>query len=102
MRKSRGLTDPATRPPNVRYCEIGDKMCAAGRLGHKTGKGWYKYDKAVKVRREGGQEGGQALCCCRVGGVGVGVGIGVGAALLHFGIYIHIAPNFNNKSEPRP
>mmetsp|Transcript_1210 Transcript_1210/g.2899 ORF Transcript_1210/g.2899 Transcript_1210/m.2899 type:complete len:221 (-) Transcript_1210:53-715(-) len=48
VRKSRGLTDPATRPANIRYCEIGDKMCAAGRLGHKTGKGWYKYDKSVK------------------------------------------------------
>jgi len=36
----------ATRDPARRYVPIADKMVAAGRLGRKTGKGWYLYDDA--------------------------------------------------------
>ena len=34
----------ATRDPNQRYVAIADKLCEAGRLGRKTGKGWYRYN----------------------------------------------------------
>lgn len=37
-RKERGLLDPAKRDPNERYSSLGDKLCAVGRYGHKTGK----------------------------------------------------------------
>ncbi|MFN4155838.1 MAG: 3-hydroxyacyl-CoA dehydrogenase NAD-binding domain-containing protein [Paracoccaceae bacterium] len=33
----------ATRPPGERYAHIADRICEAGRLGRKTGKGWYDY-----------------------------------------------------------
>ncbi|KQV65293.1 3-hydroxyacyl-CoA dehydrogenase NAD-binding domain-containing protein [Rhizobium sp. Root1220] len=33
----------ATRDPNARYFEIADRLCEAGRLGQKTGQGWYAY-----------------------------------------------------------
>ena len=33
----------ATRDPNRRYIAIGDRMVAEGRLGRKTGVGWYRY-----------------------------------------------------------
>lgn len=39
MRKRRA----ATRPPGERYVTIADKLCEAGRLGRKTGAGWYDY-----------------------------------------------------------
>lgn len=38
-RKAQG----ATRPPGQRYVRIADRLCEAGRLGRKTGKGWYDY-----------------------------------------------------------
>ena len=39
MRKRRA----ATRDPAERYVAIADKLCEAGRLGRKTGAGWYDY-----------------------------------------------------------
>lgn len=40
MRKRRA----ATRDPNERYVAIADRLCEAGRLGRKTGGGWYEYE----------------------------------------------------------
>lgn len=39
MRKRRA----ATRNPDERYVSIPDRLCEAGRLGKKVGKGWYDY-----------------------------------------------------------
>ncbi|MFU1477835.1 3-hydroxyacyl-CoA dehydrogenase NAD-binding domain-containing protein [Roseovarius sp. C7] len=39
MRKRRA----ATRDPDERYVDIADTLCEAGRLGRKTGRGWYLY-----------------------------------------------------------
>ncbi len=36
----------ATRNPHERYVAIADRLCEAGRLGRKTGAGWYAYDAA--------------------------------------------------------
>jgi 3-hydroxyacyl-CoA dehydrogenase len=33
----------ATRDPSMRYVEIADTLCEAGRLGQKAGRGWYAY-----------------------------------------------------------
>ena len=33
----------ATRDPSERYVEIADRLCEAGRLGQKSGRGWYAY-----------------------------------------------------------
>ncbi|MBZ7924549.1 enoyl-CoA hydratase/isomerase family protein [Ensifer adhaerens] len=33
----------ATRDPATRYVEIADRLCEAGRLGRKSGRGWYAY-----------------------------------------------------------
>jgi 3-hydroxyacyl-CoA dehydrogenase len=33
----------ATRDPSARYVVIADRLCEAGRLGQKAGRGWYAY-----------------------------------------------------------
>jgi 3-hydroxyacyl-CoA dehydrogenase len=33
----------ATRDPKERYVEIADRLCEQGRMGQKTGAGWYRY-----------------------------------------------------------
>lgn len=33
----------ATRDPRERYCAIADRLCERGRLGRKSGAGWYRY-----------------------------------------------------------
>jgi 3-hydroxyacyl-CoA dehydrogenase len=33
----------ATRDPDARYVDIADRLCEAGRLGQKSGRGWYAY-----------------------------------------------------------
>jgi hypothetical protein len=35
----------ATRDPSERYVEIADRICEIGRLGRKTGRGWYDYSE---------------------------------------------------------
>ncbi|MCX8954944.1 3-hydroxyacyl-CoA dehydrogenase family protein, partial [Ruegeria sp. NA] len=35
----------ATRDPNERYVTIADQLCEMGRLGQRTGKGWYRYEE---------------------------------------------------------
>ena len=39
----------ATRPPEERYVAIPDRVCELGRLGRKTGAGWYDYDASGKA-----------------------------------------------------
>lgn len=48
MRKRRA----ATRDPNERYVSIPDILCEAGRLGLKTGAGWYDYVDGKPVPSE--------------------------------------------------
>jgi 3-hydroxyacyl-CoA dehydrogenase len=38
----------ATRDPSERYVDIADRLCEAGRLGQKSGKGWYSYEGGTK------------------------------------------------------
>jgi 3-hydroxyacyl-CoA dehydrogenase len=38
----------ATRDPQVRYVEIPDRLCESGRLGQKTGAGWYRYQPGAR------------------------------------------------------
>ncbi len=35
----------ATRPPEERYVKVADMLCEAGRLGQRSGAGWYRYDE---------------------------------------------------------
>ena len=37
--------------PHVRYSRIGDRVVELGRLGQKTGKGWYRYDLPDRTPR---------------------------------------------------
>jgi len=41
----------ATRDPTSRYVQIADRLCEAGRLGRKTGAGYYAYEEGGKGRR---------------------------------------------------
>lgn len=34
--------------PHVRYSQIADRLCERGRLGQKTGFGWYRYEKGSR------------------------------------------------------
>ncbi len=43
--KEQGLLDPRRRDRTERFCDLTVKICEVGRLGQKTGKGWYRYDK---------------------------------------------------------
>jgi len=45
MRKRRA----ATRDPDERYAAIADRLCEQGRLGRKTGAGWYRYEDGKPV-----------------------------------------------------
>ncbi len=36
-----------TRPPEERYSAIADRICEAGWLGRKAGRGWYLYDEGA-------------------------------------------------------
>lgn len=38
----------ATRDPRERYCPLADRLCEQGRLGRKTGAGWYRYAPEAK------------------------------------------------------
>ncbi len=38
----------ATRDPNARYVQIPDRLCESGRLGRKTGAGYYSYPEGSK------------------------------------------------------
>ncbi|MEM7599253.1 MAG: FAD-dependent oxidoreductase [Pseudomonadota bacterium] len=39
----------ATRDPDERYVDIADRICALGRLGKRTGAGWYAYPDGAKT-----------------------------------------------------
>ncbi|XP_044160395.1 peroxisomal bifunctional enzyme [Bufo gargarizans] len=39
------LGTPARQREGRRYCPLADLLCENGRLGQKTGKGWYQYEK---------------------------------------------------------
>lgn len=39
------------RDPAARYVHIPDRLCEAGRLGRKTGTGYYRYDTSAKGRQ---------------------------------------------------
>ncbi len=39
----------ATRDPAARYVEIADRLCEAGRLGRKSGRGWYAYPNGERT-----------------------------------------------------
>jgi 3-hydroxyacyl-CoA dehydrogenase len=45
---SRRKRNAATRDPKQRYVVIADRLCEAGRLGQKTGKGYYGYENGRK------------------------------------------------------
>ncbi|OYO25758.1 3-hydroxyacyl-CoA dehydrogenase [Janthinobacterium sp. PC23-8] len=38
----------ATRDPRARYVDIADRLCEAGRLGRKTGAGYYRYQAGAR------------------------------------------------------
>ena len=39
----------ATRPSNLRYSPIADRICELGRFGQKTSAGWYNYETGSRV-----------------------------------------------------
>lgn len=39
----------AARPKELRYSPIADRLCEVGRLGQKTGAGWYRYEKGSRT-----------------------------------------------------
>ncbi|MEF7612738.1 3-hydroxyacyl-CoA dehydrogenase NAD-binding domain-containing protein [Aquincola sp. MAHUQ-54] len=39
----------ATWPPGLRYPRVADRICEAGRLGQKTGAGYYRYDNGSRL-----------------------------------------------------
>jgi len=41
--------EDATRDPEARYVDIADKLYELGRLGQKTGAGWYKYEEGSRT-----------------------------------------------------
>lgn len=38
-----------TRPRHIRYCRIADSLCESGRLGQKTGEGFYRYESGSRA-----------------------------------------------------
>ncbi len=54
----------ARRDPAERYVEIADRLCEAGRLGQKSGRGWYAYPDG---RRQVDPEVTEIIARCRRG-----------------------------------
>ncbi|XP_054644240.1 peroxisomal bifunctional enzyme [Dunckerocampus dactyliophorus] len=56
IRKEDGLVEPGATGPAARvrqgrrYSPLGDVLCAQGRFGQKTGRGWYSYDNRHEAR----------------------------------------------------
>ncbi len=42
-------SNAATRPAHLRYSPIADRICEMGRLGQKTGAGWYRYEDGSRA-----------------------------------------------------
>lgn len=38
-----------TRPKNLRYCHIADRICESGRYGQKSGSGFYRYEAGSRT-----------------------------------------------------
>ncbi|MDA7429973.1 FAD-dependent oxidoreductase [Primorskyibacter aestuariivivens] len=43
------LRQAATRDPAQRYVTIADRLCEMGRLGQRSGKGWYDYEEGSRA-----------------------------------------------------
>ncbi len=39
----------ATRPRDLRYSPVADRLCERGRFGQKTGAGWFRYEKGGRT-----------------------------------------------------
>ncbi|CAN0060779.1 unnamed protein product, partial [Phaeothamnion confervicola] len=52
IRKERGQLDPLKRDPAQRYSALGDRLCEKGRMGQKTGKGWYRYEAGIRTPKD--------------------------------------------------
>jgi 3-hydroxyacyl-CoA dehydrogenase len=58
-----------SRDPRERYVAIPDRLCEAGRLGRKSGAGWYAYDEASPTGRPDQQVNEIIEACARDAGV---------------------------------
>ena len=58
MRKRRA----ATRPASERYVAIADRLCELGRLGRKTGAGWYDYADGSRAGTPSPVDRGASSC----------------------------------------
>ncbi|MDE2370887.1 MAG: enoyl-CoA hydratase/isomerase family protein [Burkholderiales bacterium] len=47
MRKAQAESHKSERDPAARYVQIADRLCEAGRLGRKTGAGYYRYPEGA-------------------------------------------------------
>jgi 3-hydroxyacyl-CoA dehydrogenase len=59
----------ATRDPRERYVAIADRLCEAGRLGRKSGAGWYIYDNTAPNGRPDSRTSEIIEDCAREAGV---------------------------------
>ncbi|MFC5989542.1 3-hydroxyacyl-CoA dehydrogenase NAD-binding domain-containing protein [Limoniibacter endophyticus] len=46
---ARRKREAPTRDPEARYVDIADRLCEAGRLGQKSGRGWYSYEAGKRT-----------------------------------------------------
>ena len=59
----------ATRRKDLRYSQVGDKLCEQGRFGQKTGAGWHRYEPGSRVPKPDPEVEAIIAACAKEGGI---------------------------------
>ena len=59
----------ATRRKDLRYSQVGDRLCEQGRFGQKTGAGWYRYEAGSRTPKPDPEVEALIAACAKEGGV---------------------------------
>jgi len=59
----------ATRRKDLRYSQVGDKLCEQGRFGQKTGAGWYRYEAGSRTPKPDPEVEAVIAACAKDGGI---------------------------------
>src|SRR5712664_518983 len=59
----------ATRRKDLRYSQVGDRLCEQGRFGQKTSAGWYRYEAGSRTPKPDPEVEALIAACAKEGGI---------------------------------